>query len=63
MNPRTVTSLGTLSVYMIAITVLNLVQCLGRYLGIIGQDLNVSKSNRLHVDIFRLFFISLRYIL
>ena len=26
-------------------------QCLGRFLGIIGQVLSVSKSNRLHVDI------------
>ena len=28
-----------------------------------GQDPSVSKSNRLHVDIFRFFFINLRYIL
>ena len=32
-------------------------------MGIIGQDLNDSKSKRLHVDIiFGLFFIDLRYI-
>ena len=37
-------------------------QCPGRFLGIIGQDLSVSKSNRLHVVIFRFFFINLRNI-
>ncbi len=41
----------------------NVVQCLGRFLGIIGQDPSVSKSNRLHIVIIRLFFIELRYIL
>ena len=32
-------------------------QCPGRLLGIIGQNPSVSKSNRLHVVIFRFFFI------
>jgi hypothetical protein len=27
-------------------------QCAGRFLGIIGRDPSVSKSNQLHVDIF-----------
>ena len=35
-------------------------QCLGRFLGIIGQDPSVPKSNRLHVAITRLSFINLR---
>ena len=35
-------------------------QCPGRILGIIGQNHSVSKSNRLHVVIFRVFFINLR---
>ena len=35
----------------------------GRFWGIIGQVPSVSKSNRLHVVIFRFFFINLRYIL
>ena len=34
----------------------------GRFLGLIGQNLSVSKSNRLHVVIFRFFFTHLRYI-
>ena len=36
--------------------------CPGRYLGIIAQNPSVSKSNRLHVVIFRIFFSKLRYI-
>ena len=32
------------------------------FLGIIGQNSGVCKSNRLHVDIFRFCFINLRYI-
>ena len=36
-------------------------QCLGRFLGIIGQNPSVSKSTKLHVDIFRFVFINLRY--
>ena len=35
---------------------------LGRILGIVGWDPSDSKSNRLHVDIFRFFFINLRCI-
>ena len=35
----------------------------GRFLGIIGWDPSVSKSNWLHLDIFRFFFIHLRFIL
>ena len=35
----------------------------GKYLGIVGQDLSDSKSNRLHVDIFRFCFVRLKYIL
>ena len=38
-------------------------QCLGRFLGIIGRDPNISKFNRLHVDNFQYFFINVRYIL
>ena len=38
-------------------------QCLGRFSGIIGQDPSVSKSNHLHVDIFRLFLVKWGYIL
>ena len=34
----------------------------GRFLGIIGRDSSVSKSNRLHVDIFWVFFIKLESI-
>ena len=34
--------------------------CPRGFLGIIGQDPNVSKSNQLHVDIFQLFFVDLR---
>ena len=34
----------------------------GRFLCIIGRDPSVCKSNRLHVDILRLFYIVLRYI-
>ena len=37
-------------------------QCPGRFLGIIGQHPSVSKSNRLHFVIFRLFFDNSRYI-
>ena len=37
-------------------------QCPGRFLGIINQNPSVSKSNWLHVVIFRFFFISLKYI-
>ena len=37
-------------------------QCPGRFLGIIGQNPSVSKSNRLYVVIFRFFFIDLRNI-
>jgi hypothetical protein len=33
----------------------------GDLLSIIGQDPSVSKSNQLHVVIFRFFFINLRY--
>ena len=33
----------------------------GKFLGIVGQDLSDYESNRLHVDIFRLSFIYLRY--
>jgi hypothetical protein len=29
----------------------------GKFLGIVSQDPNDSKSSRLHVDIFRFFFI------
>ena len=32
---------------------LDLHQCPGRFLGIVGQDPSVSKSNRLHVEVFR----------
>ena len=35
----------------------------GRILGIINQDPSISKSNRLHVDIFRISFIKLGFIL
>ena len=35
----------------------------GKFLGIVGHDPSDSKSNRLHVDIFRFCFIPLRYIL
>ena len=35
---------------------------LGKFLGKVGQDLGESKPNRLHVDIFWLCFIHLRYI-
>jgi hypothetical protein len=35
----------------------------GKSLGIVGQDPSDSKSNRLHADIFRIFFIHLKYIL
>ena len=38
-------------------------QCPGRFLGTVGRDPSVSTSNRLHVDTFRFFFISLGYIL
>jgi hypothetical protein len=34
----------------------------GRFLGMIGWDLSVSKSNMLHVDILWYFFINFRYI-
>ena len=34
-----------------------------KFLGIVGQDPNDSKSNRSHVDIFRFCYIHLRYIL
>ena len=34
-----------------------------KFLGIVGQDPNDSKSNQLHVDIFRCCFIYLKYIL
>ena len=37
-------------------------QWLGRFLGIIGWDPSVCKSNRLHVDILRFSYINLRYI-
>ena len=37
-------------------------QCPGRFLSIIGENHSVFKSNQLHVVIFRLFFIDLRYI-
>jgi hypothetical protein len=35
----------------------------GEFLGIIGGDLSISKSNELHVDIFWFFFINSRYII
>ena len=35
----------------------------GRFLGIIGWDPSVCKSNRLYVDILRFSFIKLEYIL
>ena len=35
---------------------------IGRFLDIIGWDPSVCKSNRLHVDILRFFYINLRYI-
>ena len=35
----------------------------GRFFGIIGQNPSVSKSDQLHVVIFRLFFMNLRHIL
>ena len=38
-------------------------QYLKRILDIIGWDPSVSKSNRLHVDIFQFFFTNLRCIL
>ena len=38
-------------------------QYLGRFLGVIGQNTNFSKSNQLHVMIFQVFFIDLIYIL
>ena len=34
----------------------------GRFLGIIGWDLSVCKSNQLHVDILWFFFVDFRYI-
>ena len=37
-------------------------QCLGSFLGIIGQNLSVSKSNQSYVVIFQFFFIKIRYI-
>ena len=39
------------------------IQCLGGFLGIIGQDRSVSKSNRSNVDILQFFFTNLRHIL
>ena len=42
--------------------ILILWQCSRRFLGIIGWDLRVCKSNRLHVDILRFLYINLRYI-
>ena len=36
-------------------------QCLERFLGIIGQNPSVSKSNRLHGDISQIFLIDLKY--
>ena len=36
-------------------------QCLGKFWGIMDQDPSVSKSSWLHVDIFPIFFINLRY--
>ena len=38
-------------------------QCPGRFSGIIGRDPSVSKLNWLHVDIFPVFIICLRYFL
>ena len=38
-------------------------QCLGNFLGVISQNPSVSKSNWLHIVIFRFFFINFRYIL
>ena len=38
------------------------IKCPKRFLGMINQDPSVSKSDRLHVAIFRFFFISLRYL-
>ena len=35
----------------------------GKFLGIVGQDPSDSKSNQVHIDIFRFFFIHSRYIL
>ena len=37
-------------------------QCPGRFLGMIGQNLSVSKANQLHVGIFRFFFTNVRCI-
>ena len=37
--------------------------CPGKILGTIGRDPSVSKSNRLHVDIFRFSFFDSRYVL
>ena len=34
-------------------------QCPGRFLGIISQDPSVSKSNRLQIEIFLVFFLDL----
>ena len=34
-----------------------------KFLGIVGQDPSDSKSNWLHVDIFRFYFIHMRYVL
>ena len=38
-------------------------QCPGSFLGMIGRDPSVSKINRVHVDIFRIFFIRSKKIL
>ena len=38
-------------------------QCLGKDLGIIGQNLSVSKSNQLNVVILWFFYINVRYLL
>ena len=35
----------------------------GKFLGILGQDPSVSKSNQLHVDIFHFYFIHSRHVL
>ena len=58
-------SVVVLTNYVVDLTMLKTTneQYKERVLGIIGWDPSVSKSNRLHVDIFRLFFANLRCIL
>ena len=51
-----------ISLYMQSCLFAPLLHSQGRSLGIIGQYPSVSKSNQLHVDIFRFFITTLGYI-